>query len=132
MQITVSQEQGRVPVTVLQLEGNVDSSTAQQFERKAKEAISNGSRHMLLDLSDMPYMSSAGLRTVNAIFIQLRNLSPEVSDEEMHRGIRAGTYRSPHLKLLGPNDNVRNAIRMAGFDMYLEIFDDLKTAIASF
>jgi len=132
MDITISQEQGRVPVTVFRISGNVDSTTSGQFEQKVKQAIQDGTRYLLLDMQITPFISSAGLRAIHAAFIELRGLTPDISDREMRDGISAGTYKSPHLKLLNPSTNVRTALHTAGFDMYLETHTDLKKAVASF
>src|SRR5574341_98110 len=98
MEITVTTEQGRVPVTVFHINGDLDSGTYEHFEKQAKEAIKAGTRYLLLDLTNAPFVSSAGLRAVHEVFNQLRTASPDVSDEEMRKGINAGTYKSPHLK----------------------------------
>jgi len=132
MEISISQEQGRVPVTVFHVSGNIDSNTTAQFEQKVKEAIRGGARHLLLDMHDTPYISSAGLRAIHAALIELRGLTPDVSDKEMRDGISAGTYKAPQLKLLNPSANVRTVLHTAGFDMYIETHSDLNKAVASF
>lgn len=132
MDITLSQEQARVPVTVVHLSGDIDSASYQQFERKAKEALAAGAGYMLVDLTKVPYLSSAGLRALNEIFHQLRAQSKDVSEAEMRQGISAGTYKSPNLKLLNPPAGVLEVLKTAGYDMFLEIHTDLKKALASF
>lgn len=132
MEIKVSTEQGKVAVTVLHVDGNLDSATYQAFQSKAEELIKGGARHMLVDLSHAPFVSSAGLRALHSIFNQLRGLTPDMSDEDMRKGINAGTYKSPHLKLLNPSTETKTTLNMAGFDMYLEIHSDMRAAVASF
>jgi anti-anti-sigma factor len=134
MQIKVSTENGRVPVTILHVDGNIDSSTYEEFKVKADGAIKNGARHILVDLSHVPFVSSAGLRALHGIFNELRSLHPDanLSDDDLKKGISAGTYKSPHLKLLNLSKETRMAFELSGFDMYIETFTDLKTAIASF
>ena len=134
MDIQVHTESGRVPVTVMHVHGNIDSSTYQDFESKAEELIKEGTRYILVDLSHSGFISSAGFRALNHIFKKLREVHPEanLSDEEMKKGISAGTYKSPHLKLLKMSPETRTAFEMSGFDMYIDTFTDLKTAIASF
>ena len=134
MEIKVSTENGRVPVTILQVDGNLDSSTYAIFQAKANELIENGARFFLIDLSNMPFISSAGLGALHNIFNQLRLLHPDtnLSEQEMRKGIRAGTYKSPHIKLLNLSQKARTAFEMAGFDMYIETFTDKEKAIASF
>ena len=134
MEVKVSTENGRVPVTVLHVDGNIDSSTHESFQAKVDELIKNGARHFLIDLAHTQFVSSAGLRTFNDIFNQLRALQPDpnLSDEDLKRGISAGTYKSPHLKLLNLSNNARTSFEMSGFDMYIETYTDMQTAIASF
>jgi hypothetical protein len=112
--------------------GNIDSSTYEAFQAKADELIRAGARNLLVDLENVPLVTSAGLRALNNIFNQLRKAAPDVSDEEMHKGINAGTYKSPHLKLLKPSKATTIALEHSGFSMFLEEFTDLKAAVDSF
>ncbi len=134
MEVKVSTENRRVPITVMHVDGNIDSSTYEAFQAKADELIKGGSRYFLIDLSHAPYISSAGLRALHSIYNKLRALNPEahLSDEDVRKGIRAGTYKSPHLKLLNLSKEALTSFKMGGFDMYIETFDDMKSAIASF
>jgi anti-anti-sigma factor len=134
MEVKVFIENGRVPVTVMHVDGNIDASTAERFESSANEAIKNGARHILVDLSHTKFISSAGLRALHNIFNHLRSLDTNtgMSEEEMKAKIKAGTYKSPHLKLLNLSDEAKTGFEMAGFDMFIETFTDMKTAVASF
>jgi anti-anti-sigma factor len=134
MEIKVSTENGRVPVTVIHVDGNIDSATYEQFQSTARNLIDEGARYVLVDLSHAPFVSSAGLRALHALFNELRSRNPDadLSDEQMKRGISAGTYKSPHLKLLNLSPEARTAFETSGFDMYIDTFTDMRTAIASF
>jgi anti-anti-sigma factor len=134
MEIKVFSENGRVPVTVMHVDGNIDSSTNGAFQAKADELIANGARFILVDLSHTKFISSAGFRAFNDLFNKLRsfNRDTQLSEEEIKKGITAGTYKSPHLKLLNLSDEARTAFELAGFDLFIETFTDLKTAVASF
>lgn len=134
MEIKVSTESGRVPVTVLHVDGNIDSSTYEQFQSTARKLIDEGARYILVDLSHAPFVSSAGLRALHTLFNELRSRNPEanLSDEQIKKGISAGTYKSPHLKLLNLSPETKSAFETSGFDMYIDTFSDKKAAIASF
>jgi len=134
MEVKIFSENGRVPVTIMHVDGNIDSSTYEAFLAKADEAIKNGARYILVDLAHAKFISSAGLRALNDVFNQLRGLYPDanLSEDDIKKGISAGTYKSPHLKLLNLSDNARVSFEMSGFDMFIETFTDMKTAIASF
>lgn len=127
-------ENGRVPVTVIHVDGNIDSGTYEKFQTQANELMKSGARHILVDLSRVKFVSSAGLRALHDIFNQLRALDPDshMSDEEVRKGINDGTYKSPHLKLLNLSPEARVAFETAGFDMFIETFTDMKAAVASF
>lgn len=134
MEIKVSTENGRVPVTVLHVDGNIDSSSSQTFQSKAKELIDSGASYILVDLSRVSFVSSAGLRALHTISNELRsrNRDTNLSDEQMKMGISAGTYKSPHLKLLNLSSATKAAFETSGFDMYIETFTNMKAAVASF
>lgn len=132
MQLKVSTENARVPVTVVHVEGNIDSASYEAFLSGVEEAINAGARHVLIDLSKVPFVSSAGLRALNILLNRLRALTPDVSDEEMRKGINDGSYKSPHLKLLNPSRETATTLDSSGFSMFIQEFHDLHTALASF
>jgi hypothetical protein len=129
MEITASQTSGRFPITIFHLKGDLMEEEALYSE--VEFAVSNGVRYILLDLSEVPYISSAGLRAIHRVFQLLQESSSE-DREAMKKGIVAGTYSSPHLKLLNPSKNGLKALSLAGYDMFLEIHNDKQKAIASF
>ena len=134
MEIKVFTENGRVPVTVMHVDGNIDSATYEEFKAKADELIKGGARHILVDLAHAPFVSSAGLRALHSLFNELRTFSPEnkLNDDDVKKGISSGTYKSPHLKLLNLSKETQTAFTLSGFDMFIETFTDRKTAVDSF
>lgn len=132
LQIAVSQEQGRVPVTVYHLTGVIGAHTCERLETQATEDFANGMQNLLLDLSEVTYLSSAGLRVLHEIFTMLQTDRTEAGNQAMRQGMMAGTFKSPNLKLLKPAPDVLRVIQIQGFDMFLEILPDYKKAIASF
>jgi hypothetical protein len=130
VEITVSQAQGRVPVTVFHIKGAITSN--EELEQQARAAFDGGMRNLLLDLSDVPYMATSGLRALHSIYTLLRSDRSDESDEAVRIGIASGTFVSPHLKLLKPSPHVLQALKVAGYDMFLEIHRDHKRALASF
>ena len=134
MDIQVFKENGRVPVTVMHVDGNIDAQTYEQFQAKADELIDQGTQYLLIDLSHSPFMSSAGLRALHQIFNSLRahDTDNPISEQDVRRGISAGTYKSPHLKLLNLSKETRTAFELSGFDMFIQTFNNKEDAIASF
>jgi len=132
MEIAVSYEQGRVPVTVLHVQGEINANSYEQLQAQAQAAVEAGTRDMLLDLAEVTYISSAGLRALHYAFTLVRTDSPAESDAALSKGLRDGTWRSPHFKLLNPQPSVLEILKTTGFDMYLEIHHNFRDAVASF
>lgn len=119
LSIMVGQERDG-SVSVLRLEGDIDASTHKALEEKASEAIVGGAENILLDLSGVNYMGSAGFRSIHAISNMLET------------GGSSGLSKSSHLKLLNPSEEVSRVIKTLGFDVYLDIFTDRNEAVNSF
>lgn len=134
MEIKISTENGRVPVTIIQIEGNLDASTSTQFQKRVEELIKGGAHHILVDLTNSLYVSSAGFRVLNQIFKNLNAIHPDsnLNEVDMKKGIVEGSYKSPYLKLLNLSNQTRTVFTATGFDLYIEEYDDIKKAIAAF
>ena len=130
MDIVVSQVEGRVPVTVFQITGPIISE--EQLVAQAQQAFPKGMGNLLIDLTAVPYITSQGLRALHAIYTLLRTDAPNESDEAVKQGIRAGTFSTPHLKLLNPSPKVVEVLHLTGYDMFIDSYRDRDAAIAAF
>jgi anti-anti-sigma factor len=134
VEIKASIEHGRVPVTVIHVTGNIDSTTYEIFTIKINEVILSGTRRILIDLSLVPFISSSGLRALHGIIKKLHTLDPdtELTEAEYKKKIGTGMYKSPHIKLLNLSKEAHTAFTLSGFDIFIEEFTDIAKAIASF
>jgi anti-anti-sigma factor len=130
MEVTTSQVDARVPVTVLSVRGQINADTAPYLQAEAEKAIKAGTRHLLLDLTEAPYISSAGMRVLAYLMVLLRKWSDEGQNAGKHA--REGSRRSPYLKLLNPSSDVLRALSTVGFDLFLDIHSDYQTALRAF
>jgi anti-anti-sigma regulatory factor len=136
MEITISKQQGRVPITVIQPHGDVDASNYAELLNKARELFSGGAKDFLVDLSDVPFMSSAGLVALHSISMFLRGEQP-VDPQTGWAALKSidrsrGSGIQTHIKLLNPQQMVNETLDKAGFTQFFEVFTDLKKAVASF
>jgi anti-sigma B factor antagonist len=132
MEIKVTTENARVPLSIMHISGKIDSATHQIFQAKAEELIESGTRYILVDLANTEFVSSAGLRALHNIFNKLRSLHQDVNDDELRKKMSAGEYKSPFVKVVNSSPPIREIFEVSGFDTYIETYDDLNTAIASF
>lgn len=136
MEISVSEAQGSVPVTVLKLSGQLDGQNYQDLIAKAQELHKAGARDFLLDLSELTYISSAGLVALHSVALMVKGEA--IPDTEhgwsayRSMGKTSAAGLQSHIKLLNPRDEVRSVLEMVGFSNVFEIFTDLEEALKSF
>jgi anti-anti-sigma regulatory factor len=136
MNISVSQAQGRVAVSIIKLDGQLDGQNFQDLISKAQELYNAGARDFLLDLSELAYISSAGLVALHSVALLARG--EELPDVErgwstyrsMGRSSEAGVQK--HVKLLNPRSEVMGVLDMVGFSNVFEVFTDREEALNSF
>ena len=126
--ITTSQIQGKSTVTIMHLNGHLHGSTEHQLLDHARQLYEDGARYILLDLSALDVLSSAGLRAIQNIF---RLLTPP-GDEDVIRQHREEPYKSPYLKLICPNPQIYYVLNITGFMQSLLIYNNMDDAVKSF
>jgi anti-anti-sigma regulatory factor len=128
LNITASQIQGAVPVTILHLSGHLHGDTERELVARARQAREDGSKYLLLDLSEVEVLTSAGLRAIHNIF----NLFTPQRDVEIIHQHGEEPYKSPYFKLVCPNPNVYYILNIAGFLQNLLIYNNMDDAVNSF
>jgi anti-anti-sigma regulatory factor len=136
MQINFSKQESRVPVTVMQLTGELDASNYAEVIAKAQEAFDEGARNLLIDLSKVSYVSSTGLISLHTVALIFAGYSvyPQGSGRPTFRSINAQNEKDvrQHLKLLSPQPAVETVLDVVGLKQFLDVHTDLETAVRSF
>lgn len=138
MEITVDQAQGRVPVTVMKLEGELEAKNYVNVIESGKEVYEAGTRDLLLDLTDLSFMSSSGLVALHSLVLLMRGEEPddpEAGWSALHaiaEEVESGAQHEEHFKLLNPQPRVDKTLEITGFKKLFEIHTDREEAIASF
>ncbi len=136
MEINVTNQQGRQPVTVVQPHGDIDASNYTDLVTCIQGLIQGGAQDFVIDLGDVPFMSSAGLAGLHTVAMLLRGEKLADPDsgwavlKSMDRSRDSGMQK--HVKLLSPQPGVAETFDKAGFTQFFEIFTDLQKAVASF
>lgn len=126
--ITTSQIQGETPVTILHLNGHLHGNTEADLLDRARQAREDGYQFLLLDLSGIDVLTSAGLRAIHNIF----NLFTPQTDRETIRRHGEEPYKSPYFKLVCPNPNIYYVLNIAGFLQNILIYNNIEEAANSF
>lgn len=136
MDIIVSKEKGRETIAVIKVVGQLDGQTYQQLIDTARKEFESGSKSFLLDLSELTYISSAGLVSLHTLALILQGEALPNSEEgwstlkSMDRTRESGKQKN--IKLLNPQDQVTSVLEMVGFSELFDVFTDKQKAIDSF
>jgi len=96
---------------VLKPKGRLDSSTGPAFEGELLQLINAGTGRLLLDFSELVYISSAGLRVVLLAAKRLQSANGR-------------------LALCSLNPQIAEVFRISGFDVILDIHSSSESALA--
>lgn len=136
MEMDVNYAQGKVPVTILSPHGAVDGSNYQNVIAKAKELYGTGTRYLLLDLSDVNFLSSAGLVAMHSVVLLMRGEKPSDTEsgwDALHAIDRdLPTGKQLYVKLLNPQPRVARTLQVSGMENFFEIFGNQQAALDSF
>ncbi len=97
---------------VISLKGRLDAVTTPVLEKELTELMAGGERFLVLDLGDLDYISSAGLRTILVVTKKLRE-------------------KQGRLLLASLKNVVREVFEISGFSSIIPIFASVDTAISS-
>lgn len=109
MEITKRKEKD---VAIVAVSGRIDAITAPDFEKNLDELITAGERAILIDLTALGYISSAGLRSILSSAKKLKALSGEI----LFTGLQ------------GP---VEEVFQISGFKSIFKIFPSEAEALGS-
>jgi anti-sigma B factor antagonist len=101
-------------VDLVQVSGRIDSSTAPLLEQALKKLMQDGHYHIVVDLGETEFMSSAGLRALIAALKETRRFN---------RG---------DVRLTNMPAKINKAFELAGFLELFKVYDNSVDAVGSF
>lgn len=125
------------PATIiLDLDGELDASNYMDVIDRVRQLYDEGARQLIIDLSDLTFLSSSGLVALHSAAMIMRGENPpgpELGWSAFH-AIATDVERGFETccKLVNPQGRVRKTLDMTGFNAFLEVFDDTDAAVRSF
>ena len=110
MNITAVDKNG---VKVVSIEGDLDTSTSPKAQEMLSEFVAKGAAKMVIDLEDMNYISSAGLRVLLVLAKQTAAAGGQLS-------------------ICGLNEMATEVFDISGFSSILSIFTTKDEALQGF
>jgi anti-anti-sigma factor len=98
--------------TVVAVGGRLDTTNSADFDRRGQELVAGGAKRIVLDLAELEYVSSAGLRAVLTT-------------------AKAAQAAGGKLAIAGMRGVTKEVFSISGFDSILPTFDDVPAALAA-
>ena len=98
-------------ITVLTISGRVDSRTARHLEVRLRAAIRDTSPCLLLDMGDVEYITSAGMRVLASAYKAISQFD-------------GGDIAIANLRA-----DLAHLFHLIGFDGLFTLYDDVETAL---
>lgn len=110
MKIERRQENG---VTVVAVSDSVDALTAAELAGALEKEVAEGNINLVVDLTSLEFMSSAGLRTLLGAVKEARSNGGD-------------------LRIVSSNPGIDKVLKMSGFHNIAKVFTTSDDAVASF
>ncbi|MGZ9222290.1 MAG: STAS domain-containing protein [Anaerolineales bacterium] len=131
MEINVSYHQGSEPIAIMQLKGDINALNFIAISDKAQELHMNPARYLVMDLSDVPSISSTGLAAIHKIALLYSGV-PQQAEEGANPDFTHSSNARKFVKLLNPQPDVDKTLETAGLKLFFKVYKDLESALASF
>ena len=112
MEIHTNYAEGRNDIRIVAVDGRIAADTITQLEDALTVVLEEGADKIIVDLGEVGYISSAGLR----VFLST---------------LKAMKSRNGILILANLNPNVAKVFKLAGFTKIFTIMDDVLSAVQS-
>ena len=99
---------------LVKIDGRVDSATAPQFSETLQSLTDQGRFKLVLDFSELDFISSAGLRVL---------INTQKTCKRYNRG---------EVVLATVPNNIYAALDLSGFTSLFQIFDNVTNAVGNF
>ena len=116
--ISTEQLQADVPVTVFRLRGWLDAQSEEQLLEAARTAYDGGARFLLIDMSGLDTLTSAGMRALQKVY---QIFTPREDHSKL-----------AHLKLCNAPPQIYNVLGITGFLQNIPMYESQESALQSF
>jgi anti-anti-sigma regulatory factor len=133
MEITLTQK--TAAMAIMHLKGALDGSNYRDLIDEAQKLYDSGVRDLILELSQLTFISSAGISALYRVALIFRGEKQAEMEEgwASYHAIsreRESTLQK-HVKLASPIEKVQHSLDLVGFTSFFEIHPDVEAAVAS-
>lgn len=131
LETTIDQVEGRVPITVLALDGELDASNFEGLIDTVRRLYDGGARQLLIDLADLRFMASSGLVALHSI-VRIMHGEPPPDPEAGWSALHTDVGPSQtEVQLCAPQAAVERVLARTGLDRLFVVHPDRDAALAA-
>lgn len=118
LKISSEEVQADLPVTVFRLQGWLDAQSEEQLLEAARTAHDGGARYLLIDMTDLDTLTSAGMRALQKVY---QIFTPKEDQ-----------FKIAHLKLCSAPPQIYNVLGITGFLQNIPMYESQDAALQTF
>ncbi len=100
-------------ITCLRIEGSLDASNSSAAEKSIRDAVAEEGANLILNLSELQYISSAGLRVILVIAKDIKS-------------------KNGKIVLCSMTESVKKVFDISGFSSIFDLQDNIEAALSRF
>jgi anti-anti-sigma regulatory factor len=132
MEITVTIHEAEHPIAIMHVKGEISAASYMEVVNKAQELFNNPARYLIIDLSGVSTVSSAGLVGLHKIALVYSGVPQQVDEDDSRPDFTHNSSARKFVKLLNPQPDVDEALKKAGLKLFFKVYTDLESALLSF
>jgi anti-anti-sigma regulatory factor len=119
------------------LDGELDASNYLRLVEDVRQLYADGTRNLLLDLSDLSFIASSGLVALFSVVKVMNGEEPPDPEygwgafREVSRGVEAGAVQR-NVQLCAAQPSVAEVLQRTGLDRLFVSHPDRESAVASY
>ena len=118
LKISSEEVQADVPVSIFHLRGWLDAQGEGLLLEDARKASDGGAQYLLIDMSDVDTLTSAGMRALQKVYLIFTPKEDQL--------------KVAHLKLCNAPPQIYNVLGVTGFLHQIPMYESIDAALESF
>lgn len=118
LKISSEEVQADVPVSIFHLRGWLDAQGEGLLLEEARKASDGGAQYLLIDMSDVDTLTSAGMRALQKVYLIFTPKEDQL--------------KVAHLKLCNAPPQIYNVLGVTGFLQQIPMYESIDAALESF
>jgi anti-anti-sigma factor len=115
-----------LPITVFYVQDCLNMGNYRELVATTQAEYAQGMRYLVIDLTECPLLSSAGVRGI----LEIYKLLNQQNNSQLSNSVKL--VENSHLRLCNCSEIVQKVLDIAGLSPILGVFKNVEEAVASF